>query len=78
MICNWKIPFYECMEKLKTLGDWRVQVSDCWFDNQLPPNIKPIHWTEEEIKEFRHECRNHGIRKRHNGIQVEYIKKAIK
>jgi len=76
MVCNWLIPYDECVAKLMTLKHWNVQVSDCWFDNQLPPNIKPIHWTEEEIKKFRKLCRNHGIMERHNGIQVEYLKKV--
>ena len=73
MICNWLVPSYEVMAKIKTLLKWGVQVSDCWFDNQLPPNIKPIHWTEREIKSFRKECRDHGIMIRHNGIQVEWV-----
>jgi len=78
MICNWLVPKYEVMQKLKTLAKWNVQVSDCWFDNQLPPNITPIHWTKEEIESFRHECRDHGIEVRHNGMQIELIKKRLK
>ena len=76
MICNWKIPLYEVEAKLETLKRWNVQVSDCWFDNQLPPDIKPIHWNEDGIKSYRKQCRNHGIMGRHNGIQVEYLKKS--
>jgi len=74
MICNWKIPLYEVMAKLETLKRWNVQVSDCWFDNQLPPDIKPIEWSKEEIKYYREQGRNHNIMIRHNGIQVEYLK----
>lgn len=39
---------------------WNVQMADCYFDNQLSPNIKPIHWTEEQIREFRHKVRKHN------------------
>lgn len=75
MICNWKVPYYENLEKLYTLMQWGVQISDCWFDNQLPPNIEPIDWTKEEIKEFRRLMRDHNIRIRSNGIQTERIVK---
>jgi hypothetical protein len=78
MLCNWKIPYSECCLKLNTLKIWNIQVSDCWFDNQLPPNIKPIHWKEEEIKEFRHRCRDHNIMIRHNGMQIEKLKNKEK
>lgn len=74
MICNWKVPFYEVKAKLETLKKWNVEISDCWFDNQLPPNIDPIYWTKEQIKWFRKQERNNGIMNRHNGIQVEYMK----
>jgi len=77
IICNWKIPLYEVMAKLSTISKWNVQVSDCWFDNQVAPDIKPIHWKEEEIKSFRKECRNHGIMIRHHGIQVEWTSKQL-
>jgi hypothetical protein len=66
MICNWKISYEECCKKLETLKFWGCQISDCWFDNQLPPNILPKHWTQEQIKDFRHRCRDHGIMARHN------------
>lgn len=74
MIANWKITAKEYLMKLDTLKIWGVQVSDCWFDNQLPPNIKPIHWTAEEIKDVRHRCRDHSIMIRANGIQTELMK----
>lgn len=74
MICNWKIPYYECVVKLRTLAHWGVQVSNCWFDNQTT-NVKPIYWTKEEIKNFKILCRDHNIRIRHNGMQTEFFKK---
>ena len=60
MVCNWKIPMEENFRKLDLLKVWNVQVADCWFDNQLSPNIKPVHWTEEQIKLFRKKCRKHN------------------
>lgn len=60
MICNWRIPYEENLRKLDLLKVWNVKVGDCWFDNQLSPNIKPIHWTEEQIKDFRRRCRKHN------------------
>jgi len=78
MICNWKVPLYEVMAKLETLKRWNVQISDCWYDDQLPPNIIPIDWTKEEIRFYREQGRNHNIMIRHNGIQVEYLKQNKK
>jgi hypothetical protein len=60
MVCNWKIPYEENLRKLDLLKVWNVKVNDCWYDNQLSPNIKPIHWTEEQIKTFRRMCRKHN------------------
>lgn len=60
MICNWKIPFVECMRKLNLCKYWNVKVSDSYFDGQVMPNVKPIFWSAEEIKAFRHECRKHN------------------
>ena len=60
VICNWKIPYEECLRKMDLCKIWNVQIADCWFDNQLSPNIKPIYWTAEQIKDFRHKCRKHN------------------
>jgi len=60
MICNWKIPFEENCRKLDLLKMWRVKAADCWFDNQVSPNIQPIHWKPSEIKEFRKKVRKHN------------------
>jgi hypothetical protein len=59
MICNWKIPYSECCDKLDLCKIWNVQVADCYFDNQTV-NIIPIHWTQSEIKKFRAKCRKHN------------------
>ena len=60
MICNWKIPYTDCLIKLDLCKIWGIKVNDSWFDNQLSPNIKPIYWTVEQIKDFRHRCRKHN------------------
>lgn len=60
MICNWRISYQECLRKLDLLKIWRVQVADCYFDNYVSPKIIPIHWTSEQIKDFRSKCRTHN------------------
>ena len=60
MICNWETSYETSLAKLDLLKVWGVQVSDCWFDNQVSPNIEPIKWTMEQIKDFRKRCRKHN------------------
>ena len=60
MVCNWKIPFESNMRKLELMKVWGVQAADCWFDNQLSPNIMPKFWIKTEIKEFRKRYRKHN------------------
>jgi hypothetical protein len=61
MICNWKIPFYECLDKLQAISVWNVLVNDCWFDNQTRGDVIPIHWTPLEIKLFGDMCRRNNL-----------------
>lgn len=60
MICNWQIPFEECAKKAYLCAIWNVKISDCYFDGQTSPNIKPIGWTIDEIKTFRKGVRKHN------------------
>jgi len=60
MICNWKIPYSENCLKTDLCKVWGVKVADCYFDNQISPNIIPIHWKENQIKDFRKRCRKHN------------------
>ncbi len=60
MICNWRIPYLECCRKLDLCKIWKVKVADCYFDNQVSPNIIPLFWKDEEIKSFRSKCRKHN------------------
>lgn len=73
MICNWRIPFSECMRKLDILKVWRVKVADCYYDNQTAPNIVPKYWSDEEIKIFRKTCRRHNQIVIH-GLEPELLK----
>lgn len=59
-LCNWKIPYHVCLYKLWICAFWNVKVADCYFDNQLSPNINPIYWTKEKIKNFRKKVRKHN------------------
>jgi hypothetical protein len=60
MICNWKIPYIENIRKMELCKVWNVKIADCWFDNQLSPNIIPIHWTDDQIRDFRKRVRKHN------------------
>lgn len=60
MICNWQISYEECLKKLYLCAIWSVKVADCYFDGQVSPNIEPIGWTAEQIKDFRKRVRKHN------------------
>lgn len=61
MLCNGRVGFLECKEKLKVLKENNVQIDDCWYDNQRRGKVKPIYWTAEECKRFGILCRAHNI-----------------
>ncbi len=61
MLCNGKVSYEECLKKLKILKDERVQVADCWYDNQKRGSIEQIYWTKEECDAFGRMCRSHNI-----------------
>jgi len=60
MICNWKIPYEECCNKLDLCKVWNTQVADCYYDDQTFPNVIPINWSDKENKDFRSKCRKHN------------------
>jgi hypothetical protein len=60
MICNWKISYETCMAKMDLCKVWNVKIADCYFDNQLSPNIKPVGWDPKQIKSFRKSVRKHN------------------
>lgn len=59
-ICNYRILFKECMNKLDLCKVWNVKVCDCYFDGQVMPHVIPVFWSGSEIKEFRHKVRKHN------------------
>lgn len=61
MICNHPaVSYRENCKKLDLCKYWNVKVNDCWFDNQLPPDIIPIGWLHDDIKKFRASVRKHN------------------
>jgi hypothetical protein len=60
IICDWQIPYEDCLKKLDLLKIWGVKVNDCWFDNVVSPNFQCKYWTLEQCKEFRKKCRKHN------------------
>lgn len=60
MLCDWKIPFNECLLKLGLLKKWNVQVSDCWYNNVKPPAYQCNYWKLIECKVFRAMCALHN------------------
>lgn len=60
MLCNWKIPYIDNLAKMDLCKVWRVKIHDAYFDNQLPPDVKPIHWNINNILDFRAKVRKHN------------------
>lgn len=75
MICNWRISYEECLQKLYLCAVWSVKVADCYFDGQVSPNIEPIGWTVDQIKDFRRRVRKHN-QLVNFGIDPELLKKS--
>ena len=60
MVCNYRIKFEECLDKLDLCKIWRVKVADCYFDGQVMPHVIPMFWSGSEIKTFRRKVRTHN------------------
>ena len=61
MVCNHPaVSYRENCKKLDLCKYWNVKVNDCWFDNQISPDIKPIAWLHENIIKFRASVRKHN------------------
>lgn len=61
MLCNGRIPYLECLSKLLVLKDLRIQIQDCWYDNQKRGSVVPIYWTKEQCDIFGKLCRAHNV-----------------
>ena len=60
MICNWRIPYSTNLRKLDLCKVWGVKVADCYYDNQVGPQFIPLHWTLDQIYDFRRKARKHN------------------
>ena len=61
MVCNHPaVSYKENCKKLDLCRYWGVKVNDCWFNNQISPNIEPIGWNHDDIKAFRKAVRKHN------------------
>ena len=61
MVCNHPaVSYKENCKKLDLCKYWGCKVNDCWFDNQISPNIVPIGWNHDDIKAFRKAVRKHN------------------
>jgi len=60
MICNYSISFKTNLRKLDLCKIWNVKACDCYYDNQVFPNVVPIYWTEKQCKIFRRKVRKHN------------------
>lgn len=61
MICNHPaVSYRENIKKLDLCKYWNVKVNDCWYDNQVSPNILPVAWNIFEIRDFRKKVRKHN------------------
>lgn len=75
MLCNGRISYSECMEKLRIIYKRRVMIDDCWFNNQKRGSVKPIYWTAEECKMFGDSCRANNVavmQNQHKGLDRLY------
>ena len=61
MLVNGKVSFNDCVKKLLVLKDLRVEIGDCWYDNQKRGSIKPIYWTKDQCELFGKLCRSHNV-----------------
>ena len=76
MLVNGRISFIECVRKLLVLKYLRIEIADCWYDNQKRGSIKPIYWTEIKCKLFGKLCRSHNIAVQQNQYQsMDYLYK---
>lgn len=66
MLVNGKVCFDECIHKILVLKDLRIEIGDCWFDNQKRGSIVPRYWTKEQCEIFGKICRAHNVAVKQN------------
>lgn len=75
ILANGKVSFNECLEKVRVLKELRVEIGDCWYDNQIRGSIKPIYWTNQECVAFGKIARSHNVairQKQYPGMDYIY------
>lgn len=80
MLCNGKVGFQECLRKLRVLKEQRVQIQDCWYDNQKRGHIKPVYWTQIECDIFGDLCRAHNIaiiQNQYDRLDILYLSQLV-
>jgi hypothetical protein len=80
MLCNGKVSFQECIEKLLVLKKLRIEIQDCWYDNQKRGSVKPIYWSKEQCDLFGKLCRAHNVaimQNQYDSMDILY-KKEVK
>lgn len=75
ILSDWKMSYDLCLKKLETLKYWNIQVSDCYYDNVIPPNYQCNYWNLEQCKSFRDKCRTHNQTLMFGGFDPEYLRK---
>jgi len=81
MLVNGKISFNECVEKLKILKELRIEIADCWYNNQKRGSIKAIYWKQWECDLFGKLCRSHNVaikQKQYEAMDFLYNKSHYK
>ena len=59
VLVNWKISYEECIYKLEKLREWGVKIDDCFWDTTKKEKL-PLHWTKQQLVDFRRKARKHN------------------
>lgn len=59
VLVNWKIDYETCIYKLIKLKEWGCKIDDCYYDT-TKREMLPLHWTKEQMKNFRRKARKHN------------------
>lgn len=70
VLVNWKIPYDVCIQKLEKLKEWGVKIDDCTWNTTKKEKL-PLHWSKEELVDFRKKCRKHNRLVSFNGYDPE-------
>lgn len=77
VLTNWKIPYDVCVQKLEKLKEWGIKIDDCTWDTTKRV-LMPMHWTKEELKDFRRQARKHNQIINFRGYDPELLRNVGK